>query len=276
MGLRIQNNIAALNAHRWLTTSDANMSKSMERLSSGFRINRAADDAAGLSISQTFRAEIASLRVASRNISEGNSLLQVAEGAVDAISNILIRLKELATQSASANAGSDRDKINAEKKQLTSELTDIVTSTKYAGKALIDGNFTGQTFQVGAENKADNQISVTLGNFKFSSIAGVAATAMTLTSASGSRTAMDTIGTAINAVNLKRGDIGALQNRMGYASANISISIENKQASESVIRDVDMAFEMVTFTKNQILLQAGTAMLGQANMAPQSILSLLK
>jgi flagellin len=281
MGLRIQNNIAALNAHRWLSVSDTNMSKSMERLSSGYRINRAADDAAGLSISQSFRAEIASLRVASRNISEGNSLLQVAEGAVDAVSNILIRLKELATQSASANAGSDRDKISAEKKQLTSELGDIVTSTKYAGKALIDGTFTG-TFQVGAENATNNQIKVTLGNFKFSTIAtnsagtGVAASVMSLSTASGARTAMDIIGKAIDTVNLRRGDIGAQQNRMGYASANISISIENKQASESVIRDVDMAFEMVTFTKNQILLQAGTAMLGQANMAPQSILSLLK
>lgn len=373
MGLRIQNNIAALNAHRWLSTSDTNMSKSMERLSSGFRINRAADDAAGLAISQTFRAEIASLRVASRNIAEGNSTLQVAEGAVDQVSNILTRLKELATQAASANAGNDRDKIDAEAQQLLLEYDDIVTSSKYAGQSLLMGGFGGRTldaastiltevgvtgvdvsnaaasttytitatatavtlddgagnsqtittpvatnlgesvtlnfgslgvklttnkdvgadwsglntatvvttaaapaasFQVGAENSADNRITVSLGDFTRANII-VGGFSVDLTSIDTARTAMDDVQSVIDAVNGARGDIGAYQNRMGYAAANISVAIENKQASESVIRDVDMAFEMVTFTKNQILLQAGTAMLGQANMAPQNVLSLL-
>jgi flagellin len=275
MGLRIQNNISAMNAHRWLSVSDTNLSKSMERLSSGYRINRAADDAAGLSISQAFRAEIASLRVASRNISEGNSLLQVAEGAVDAVSNILIRLKELSTQAASDNAGNDRSKLQAEADELVTELDDIVTSTKYAGTSLLDGTNATLTFQVGADTDPDNQITITLDNFSSATLFG-GDTLDLETDGASARAAMTTVTGAIDTVNSNRGNIGALQNRMGYAAANISISIENKQASESVIRDVDMAFEMVTFTKNQILLQAGTAMLGQANMAPQSILGLLK
>ena len=133
MGLRIANNIAALNTHRWLTVSDAGLSKSLERLSSGYRINRASDDAAGLAVSQRFRAEIASLKVASRNTSEATAALQVAEGATDQIANILTRLKELATQASSGNSGTDRDKLDDEAQKLMSELNDIATSTKYAG-----------------------------------------------------------------------------------------------------------------------------------------------
>jgi flagellin len=275
MGLRIQNNIAALNAHRWLSVSDTNMAKSMERLSSGYRINRAADDAAGMAISQAFRADIASLRVASRNISEGNSLLQVGEGAVDAITNMLVRLKELATQSASANAGDDAARaaqIQPEVDAILEEIDAIATSTKYSGAALLDGSF-DQTFQVGSENDSFNQITVTLSSFLAVDL-GVGG--LSLATQADAQDALTTIDDAVDTLNTQRGAIGALQNRMAYAGANIASSIENKQASESVIRDVDMAFEMVTFTKNQILLQAGTAMLGQANMAPQSILSLLK
>ena len=141
MGLRIQNNIAAMNAHRQLSISDTNLSKNLERLSSGFRINRAADDAAGLSISQQFRADIASFKVASRNTAEATSLLQVTEGAVDQIGNMLTRLKELATQAASANAGSNLDKINAEGNKLINEIDRIAQSTEYAGSKLLNGSF---------------------------------------------------------------------------------------------------------------------------------------
>jgi len=267
MSLRIQNNIPALNAHRQLQISDSGLSKSLERLSSGYRINRAADDAAGLAISQGMRADIASYKVASRNVSEANAMVQVAEGAYDQIGNMLVRLKELATQAASANAGLDTDKINAEATALEEEIVRISNATEYAGTKLLGGLAT-QTFQVGSTSNTYSQISV---NFD-----AVGAIDVDLSSASGALTAIDTIDSAIDDLNLSRGNLGAIQNRLGYASANLATTIENVQAAESVIRDVDMAAEMTTFTKNQILLQAGTAMLAQANMAPQVVLSLFQ
>jgi len=373
MGLRIQNNIAAMNAHRQLTISDAGLSKSLERLSSGYRINKAADDAAGLSISQAFRADIASYKVASRNTAEASSLLQVAEGATDQIGNMLTRLKELATQAASANSGANLDKINAEGNKLIDEIDRIAESTEYAGSKLLDGSFgvtvstsasttflaslgfggasglmsgktytmavatngsnfditvsatvgnnlitqtienvsgaaTGSTkevsfaalgltltlndnfddgadaaviladaatasvFQVGAKNTDNDRIGVLLGD---ATTTALLLSKDQLLAAEDAQTFMATVDTAIDTLNTVRGDIGAAQNRLTYAAANLSTVIENVQAAESVIRDVDMAAEMTTFTKNQILLQAGTAMLAQANMAPQSILSLL-
>ena len=271
MSLRIQNNIAAFNAHRNLTISDAGLSKSLERLSSGYRINKAGDDAAGLSISQAFRADIASFKAASRNTAEANSLLQVAEGALDQIGNMLVRLKELATQASSANSGANLDKINAEGDALIEEIGRIATSTEYAGTKLIDGSFSAQVFQVGASADADNQITVTLGD---ATAATLALTAGQLSAAGTALTFLGTVDTAISSLNGVRGDIGAIQNRLSYAYTNLSITIENVMAAESVIRDVDMAAEMTTFTKNQILLQAGTAMLAQANMAPQQVLAL--
>jgi flagellin len=275
MGLRIQNNIAALNAHRNLSISDSALSKSLERLSSGYRINRAADDAAGLAISQGMRADIASYNVASRNVSEANAMVQVAEGAYDQIGNMLVRLKELATQAASANAGNDRDKIDAEATALLNEIDRISNSTEYAGAGLLDGTLGTQTFQVGSTADTFSQIEVSFGTVSTAAgslnIAG-----LDLSTATGAQAALTSVDTAIDTLNGSRGDLGAIQNRLGYASANLSTTIENVQAAESVIRDVDMASEMTTFTKNQILLQAGTAMLAQANMAPQTLLSLFK
>ena len=469
MALRIANNIAAMNAQRWLAVADGGMKESLERLSSGYRINRAADDAAGLAISQSFRADIASFKVASRNTSEASSLLQVAEGAMDQIGNMLTRLKELATQAASANSGSNLDKIEAEKGKLVDEIGRIADSTEYADTALLDGSFgeissawdataattdvvldasnnrtytytddggaaitdvtfdfsnatalsadtytmttngdagemdlvatasgetyngtisgttltfdtigltitgdvalttgatnlagnslavanpgfssidvasttttgtwaidgtvadkitltnqtdtditqtisnvtasqtldfddlgitlklgadwvtgdlnglefdvdsTGSsTFQVGAENATNNQIDISIGNVTTGS-SGLNIHEMDFSTASGAQSALDTIDSAIDTLSDKRGDIGAYMNRLGYAAANLASTIENVQAAESVIRDVDMASEMTDFTKNQILLQAGTAMLAQANMAPQQVLSL--
>ena len=273
MSLRIQNNIAALNAHKNLTISDNGLSKSLERLSSGYRINRAADDAAGLAISQGMRADIASYKVASRNVSEANAMVQVAEGAYDQIGNMLVRLKELATQAASANAGNDRDKIDAEAQALLGEIDRISNATEYAGAKLLDGTLGDQTFQVGSANNTFSRIEV--------SFAEVSTTSLTINGldldtgdATGAQAALESVDTAINNLNISRGNLGAVQNRLGYAAANLSTTIENVQAAESVIRDVDMAAEMTTFTKNQILLQAGTAMLAQANMAPQVVLSL--
>lgn len=479
MGLRIQNNIAAMNAHRQLTITDSALSKSLERLSSGYRINKAADDAAGLAISQSFRADIASFKVASRNTSEASALLQVAEGGMDQIGNMLTRLKELATQAASANVGAaERTKIDAEADALVEEIDRIANVTKYGSTSLLDGTFgstdsasltgglgdgfvgttnvaydvtlsdgnngtvvnavgdsvaegvdfyfaltaanghtlwlansdgvgehaaftagatqvtfnnlgitmtfsaaitaagvaqvtstanttvvnsatstvqftrtgltsltstnaatgtytisdagngsikiygptmnetesfvsqgatisygdlnisfkldsdfdqtsgeldgmtftvtntgsgTGQVFQIGAKNDSNNQIEI--------SIDGVTKTDLSidgidLSTSTGAQAALTVIDSAVSTLASSRGDIGAYMNRLGYAAANLATTIENMQAAESVIRDVDMADEMTTFTKSQILLQAGTAMLAQANMAPQMVLSL--
>ena len=371
MGLRIQNNIAAMNAHRQLTISDSMLAKSLERLSSGYRINKAADDAAGLAISSGFRADIASYKVASRNVSEANALAQVAEGAYDQISAMLVRLKELATQASSANAGSNLDKINDEGNALLNEIDRIADVTEYAGTKLLDGSFgvgvsagstflasigynavtgleadavysitvTGSTgdydvtisatvggqqmsqtvygvdepddanstatvafdalginltinnafgtaadgtnitadggtaanFQVGSQDSSDDRIGITLDGVKTTDLS---LSADQMLSASDAQSFLTSIDNAINSLNDARGGIGAIQNRLGYAAANLATTIENVQAAESVIRDVDMAAEMTTFTKAQILLQAGTAMLAQANMAPQQVLSL--
>jgi flagellin len=274
MGLRIQNNIAAMNAHRQLTISDTGLSKSLERLSSGYRINRAADDAVGLAISQGMRADIASYNVASRNVSEANAMVQVAEGAYDQIGNMLVRLKELATQAASANAAGNLDKIDAEASALLDEIDRISDSTAYAGATLLDGSLGTQTFQVGSTANTFSRIDV-----GFSTVSTAADSLnivdIDLSEASGDAlAALTSVDAAIDSLNDSRGALGAIQNRLGYAAANLSTTIENVQAAESVIRDVDMAAEMTTFTKNQILLQAGTAMLAQANMAPQVVLSL--
>jgi len=367
MGLRIQNNIAAMNAHKNLTQTDSMMSKSLERLSSGYRINKAADDAAGLAISSAFRADIASYKVASRNVSEANALAQVAEGAYDQVSNMLVRLKELATQASSANAGSNLDKINDEGNALLNEIDRIANATEYAGTKLLNGSFgvtqdttqgltasagissanglldgqtyavsvTGSTgsfsitvtatvggssvtqtvsgvdetsdtsvtfaalglklgitedldgasdgnivanagtasnFQIGAKNTTDDRIGITLNSVSTSTLS---LDSDQMLSATNAQTFLTSIDNAIDTLNDARGGIGAIQNRLGYAAANLSTTIENVQAAESVIRDVDMASEMTSFTKTQILMQAGTAMLAQANMAPQNILSLI-
>ncbi len=271
MSLRIQNNIAAMTAHRNLTISDSQMGKSLERLSSGFRINSAKDDAAGLAISQTFRANIASVKVAQRNITEANALLQTAEGALDTIGNVLTRMKELATQAASANVGGDITKVEAEYNALVNEIDRIAGSTKYAGVTLLDGSFAAENFQIGYESDATSQLAVSLGTVD---AATLSLTSVDLATSAAAFTTLGTLDTAIGDLAATRGDIGAYQNRLTYASANLQITVENLTASESVIRDVDMAAEMTTFTKTQILMQAGTAMLAQANMAPQNVLTL--
>jgi flagellin len=473
MGLRIANNITAMNAHRMLSINDAQLSKSLERLSSGYRINRAADDAAGLAISQSFRANIASFKVASRNTTEASALLQVAEGGMDQVGNMLTRLKELATQAASANVGtSERAKINAEGNALISEIDRIAQATKYGSTSLLNGTFgsskeagtysggaddvrvygdithvysvvcnanvtgmsdmdltitgftacagtwtfsaagtasltvgngtvtetytainftatstetvtfanlgitltidcgvgtgawcasqmvirdtgltsmvvegattgtytfaaattgvvtlgngtvtesvsglspgtatdlnfstlgitfslgtdyteddleavnfivsdtgsSGSTFQVGADNDTNNRLSFSIGSLRSTATTGLGLTYDYLDSSTEAQSMLDLVDSAISTLSSRRGDVGAAMNRLGYAAANLATTIENVQAAESVIRDVDMAAEMTSFTKSQILLQAGTAMLAQANMAPQNILSLI-
>jgi len=364
MGLRINTNIGAINAHRHLLQTDFRLTRNMERLSSGYRINHSSDDAAGLSIANRLRTNVRSLTVASRNVNEAKSMVNVAEGAANQIEGILERLKELATQAASDNASTDRDKINSEASTLLNEIDRIVNDTEYQGTVLLTGNFgnglssvsvsgsglgssdfsvggaaaatytfnvsgtnlaitgnnitqtvtvtsegaqtinfdklgitinadsdfsvagldgdtitvtagsCGGVFQVGSgnDNSADT-IGVTLGDLTTSTL-GVSG--ISLSTRSSASSALATIDSAINTVNNKLGDMGAAINRLDYAYSNLQVTIENFQSSESVIRDVDMASEMVSFTKNQILEQAGVAMLAQANMSAQGVLTLMR
>ena len=365
MGLRIQTNTQAINAHRALWTNDIQMAKSLERLSSGFRVNRAADDAAGLSMSMKFVADIRAMGAASRNVSQASSLLQIAEGGEDQIVAMLQRLKELATQAASANSSANLTDLNTEAQKLISEIDRIANSTTWQGTVLLNGygiksvdkTLTAvNCYNLNVDNAADSQYSVTgtesvsitvkrlsdsvsqtltvqasgeatynfssLGiSFKTTAAASSATLALLVVSAldgmsvnvdsitfqvgekngsnyqiqfkiddsrasalsvnglslstmSGAQTAMDKVDAALVALSTIRAGIGAAMNRLEYSSANLAIAIENASAANSVVRDVDMAAEMTTFTKTQILIQAGTAMLAQANTSPQLVLSL--
>ncbi|MCX5829433.1 MAG: flagellin [Deltaproteobacteria bacterium] len=377
MGFRIQNNIAAMNAQRNLGISDSGMAKSLEKLSSGYRINSAKDDAAGLAISQGFRADIASVKVAQRNISEANALLQTAEGAMSSVGDILTRMKELATQAASANVGTDVTKLSTEYNSLVNEINRIADSTKYAGTSLVNGAFgttantttsfdavanvysvdvsqapsttggaytvsysaaadaltisrgsvsetqtlvsgegvvsfssfnitfkttaafdedtggaalaaagltvtagtgTAKNFQVGYEEDSNSQLAISLGDLNTAALkdSGSGVALNDISTSTGALAKMSDIDDVIDKLASIRGDIGAYQNRLGYAAGNLASTLENFTAAESVIRDVDMASEMTNFTKNQILVQAGTSMLAQANMSSQGVLALFK
>lgn len=374
MGLRINTNTDAFNSYRNLSVTQGQMSKSLEKLSSGFRINRAADDAAGLAISEGLRSQVGGLKVAVRNAQDGISVVQTAEGALTEVHSILQRMRDLAVQAGNDTNSSDaRTAINTEATQLRSELSRIAGSTNFNGTKLLDGSANTLEFQVGAGSvSADNVIgfnfdtadvsavatalasgggneyavvtpTIVAGNWTFTTT-GVAATstvamgaAGTLTSvqdvadklngdsgfaasfratvnqdnelvvnatnggalavtapgtggAAGSavvggisfttganaRSAIDAIDTQIKSISTARANLGATQNRFEHTINNLNVAVENLSASESRIRDTDMASEMMNFTRSQILSQAGTAMLAQANSAPQSVLSLLR
>jgi flagellin len=276
MGLRIQNNVEAFNAHRQLTGTASKAAKSMEKLSSGYRINRAADDAAGLAISEKMRAQIGGLAQAQRNAQDGVSLVQTAEGALTEVHSMLQRVRDLKVQYENGTLDTDdKSAIVAEVKQLASEITDISEKTEFNGITLLDGaGGSGGTisFQVGANGS--ETISVTTKDVAGASgtgdIDGVSDTA------GWEAIDLDAIDTAINNVSTLRADFGAVQNRLEHRLNNLATYQENLVASESRIRDVDMAQEMVNFTKLGILQQAGTSMLAQANQAPQNVLSLLR
>lgn len=274
MALRINTNIAALNAHRQLADTDARLSVSMERLSSGYRINKAKDDVAGLSIANKFRLEVRGLRMAQQNVSQGTAMLQVAEGGTNQIEAIIERLKELATTAASDNSDSNsRTRLNAEASSLLSEIDRIANDTKYGTSSLLSAGISF-TFQIGSANTStQDQIAVTTSDGLLSNDLGL--NGLSLSTLASAQAALTSIDSSLTSLSVIHGEIGAAQSRFEFASANLAISIENLAASESTIREVDMAYEMVNFTKNQILLQAGTAMLAQANMAPQGILALL-
>ncbi|PVU83377.1 flagellin [Cellulomonas sp. WB94] len=275
MGLSINQNIAAVNAYRNLSNTQNDLSKSLEKLSSGFRINRAADDAAGLAISEGLRSQVGGLKVAARNAQDGISVVQTAEGALTEVHSILQRVRDLAVQGANdSNSAEARSNIETEISSLGTELTRISDSTNFNGTKLLDGsNAAGLTFQVGADGDANSAITVTLDDVK-TTVAGISALKVTdNTTAQASIVAVDT---AIKAISTTRAGLGAMQNRLEHTVKNVNVAVENLSASESRIRDTDMASEMVQFTRSQILSQAGTAMLAQANQIPQGVLSLLR
>ncbi len=266
MSLRITNNIEAFGAHRRLTDASDRMSRSMERLSSGYRINRGGDDAAGLGISERMRGQVRGLATAQRNIQDGVSLVQTAEGNLDEVHSMLQRVREPAVQYKNGTlSDSDQAAIQTEVNQLASEIERIGTSAKFNGITLLADAAGVVTFQVGV---GDGE-SITVSTISLGSEVG-AFTDLTATDA------LEAIDDAISAVSETRATFGAVQNRLEHTLSSTQVYAENLTAAESRVRDVDMAAEMVNLTKNQILQQAGTSMLAQANQAPQSILSLIR
>ena len=270
----VQHNLSAMNTNRQMGTVTSALSKSTEKLSSGYRINRAADDAAGLSISEKMRSQIRGLNKASSNAEDGISLIQVAEGALNESHSILQRMNELATQAANdTNTSSDRSAIQQELTQLTSELDRIYSTTQFNTMNLLDGDFTGKSLQVGA--LSGQVISVSIKSMKASAL-GIGYNAIKVSSKAVAGQAMSLIQKAINRVSEERSKLGAIQNRLEHTINNLDTTSENTSAAESRIRDTDMATEMVEYSKNNILAQAGQSMLSQANQQTQGVLSLLQ
>lgn len=269
----INHNLSALNANRNLGINDAQMNKSLEKLSSGFRINRAADDAAGLAISEKMRGQVNGLNQASRNAQDGISMIQTAEGALNETHAILQRMRELAVQSSNdTNTDNDRAQIQSEVTQLQSEINRISSTTQFNTKNLLTGSLSGAVFQIGAN--ANQTITLTVGDMGAAAL-GVDSTALSMGSQPAAESAITAIDSALSAVSVQRASLGAVQNRLEHTIANLNVASENLSAAESRVRDVDMATEMSSFTKQQVLQQAGTAMLAQANQKPQSVLKLL-
>jgi flagellin len=267
------------------------MSKSLEKLSSGFRINRAADDAAGLSISEGLRSQIGGTKVAVRNAQDGISVVQTAEGALTESHAILQRMRDLAVQSSNegSNDSDAQTAADTEFQQLNNELDRIAKTTAFGTQKVLDGTY-DKSFQVGANNTSDDRIQVKLDSTVFGTqtlkgtavqatgfdATGLQTSTLSLKTTAGAQAAIDQLDGAIGAVSTARSTLGALQNRFEHTTNNLNVAVENLSASESRIRDTDMASEMVNFTRSQILSQAGTAMLAQANQAPQGVLQLLR
>ena len=276
MGLSVYNNVEASNAHRLLSNTNSAVSKSIERLSSGLRINRGADDAAGLAVSESMRSQIRGMNVAQRNAQDGVSMVQVADGALGTVGDMLQRVRDLAVQASNGTlTDAQRKNLDIEVQQILSEVGKTGTDTEFNGVKILAGSVataaSAVTLQVGAN--ASQNIAFTIGTVSASDlgISGIA-----VSSAASASAAIASLDAAINTVTTARANLGAIQNRLESTINRLGVTAENVQAAESRIRDADMAREMIQFTKNQILQQSGTAMLAQANQAPQSILSLLR
>lgn len=274
----INTNAAANFAFRNLSISGLNLEKSIQKLSSGFRINRSADDAAGAAIANDLRATGRSLQAAQRSASQANAVLNIADGAVNTVASILDRLKELATSAASDSSGATgRANLDAEYQQLVLEIDRISATTKYQGTNLVDGTYAGK-FIVSSSGAygTDDTVTVAGASIDLKSASLLGGAAANVLTAAAAVTELGKIDVAIGKAGVAIGAIGSAQSRIEFASANVASTLQNVIAAESVIRDADIAFETTQFTKNQILQQAGTAMLAQANQAPQGILQLLR
>ena len=276
----INTNISSLNAQRNLNTTQTALNVSLERLSSGLRVNSAKDDAAGLAIADRMDAQARGMNVAIRNANDGISLSQVAEGALGKVADMLQRMRELAVQSAnSSNTTADRTSLNAEFRQLADEIDRTLQSTRFNGQAILAGSAGSLVFQIGANNATTDRITITTANMATNaSIAAVTISTAVITGATGgaAQAMISTIDGALDVVNGERATYGAVQNRFDAVIANLQIAAENQTAARSRIMDADFAAETAALTRAQILQQAGTAMLAQANQLPQQVLTLLR
>ncbi len=287
----VQHNITAMNSNRQLGITTGIQAKSSEKLSSGYKINRAADDAAGLAISEKMRRQVRGLTQASSNAQDGISVVQTAEGALNEVHDMLQRMNELATKAANDTLQStDRSYIQSEVAALATEITRTATATEFNNQQLLDGTFTGKKLQVGSETDSQNQIDVSVDRMSASKL-GVAAVTkeanqtgavaggntdqISVMTHSLAKAAITAIKSALNQVSQQRSDLGAIQNRLEHTIKNLDNVVENTQSAESEIRDTDMATEMVKYSNNNILAQAGQSMLAQANQSNQGVLSLL-
>lgn len=276
-GIVVNTNMNALTIENTLSNTNSAVSASLQKLSSGLSINSAADDPAGYAIANSFKAKIASMQVAAQNANQAQSMLQTADGAYSQINNILVQMKSLATEAASGQETTNNlASLNGEFADLQSEIDLIANSTQYGSTNLIDGTLatTGITFQVGATNTANNQISVTFSGASTGCLT-VSSSTVGINSLASAQQAMTALDAALTSINSFMGQVGGLQNQLSYSINNLTTSIQNYTSSESTIQDVDMAAEVSTLTKNQILQQSAMAMLAQANAQPQAILKIL-
>ncbi|MFN6147193.1 MAG: flagellin [Planctomycetota bacterium] len=274
MGLRVNTNVTSINAQRNLSAVTDKLTGNFRRLSTGLRISTAADDAAGLAISERLRSQVRSLDQSKRNANDGISLVQTAEGALNEVSSILVRLRELAIQSSNGSVSTqDKETLDQEFQSLVDEVNRIGRSTEFSGIKLLDGSSTSVTFQVGLGTTSGiDTLSVSLSPTLSTTLS---LSSLDIGSGGSTTTAITSIDSAINAVSSLRGTLGAVQNRLGITINNLSITTENLTSAESRIRDVDIAFETAQLTRNNILQQASISVLSQANVQPQSALQLL-
>ena len=281
---RIYNNIASLNAQRLLDINSKQLSTSVERISSGLRINRGADDAAGLAISESLKSDIRALGQAVRNANDGISLVNTAEGALNEQASILVRLRELASQASTGTVGStDRQTINLEFTALRNEIDRIALTTAFNGQTLVDGSLASSIattshilIQIGLDSTSNSRIDLnTAVNLTAITSTALGIQTLSVTGAANALTALTSINSALSVVSQSRGKVGAVQNRLARSVANMSVTVENLTSAQSSIRDADIAEEVANLTRNQILVQSATAMVGQANLIPRSVLTLL-
>jgi len=267
----VQHNLTAMNSNRMLGLTQSTLAKSTEKLSSGYKVNRAADDAAGLAISEKMRRQVRGLTQASANAQDGISCVQTAEGALNEVHDMLQRMNELATKAANdTNTTEDQNYINMEVQALVSEIDRVASTTTFNQQNLLDGSFTGKNLQVGAEK--DQYIAISIDSMKAS---GLGLTGIATDTQANAASAIATIKTAVSTLNSQRSKLGAVQNRLEHTIKNLDNIVENTTAAESQIRDTDMATEMVKYSNNNILQQAGQSMLAQSNQSNQGVLSLL-